>query len=36
MPEVDPETLELAAQAGIGDFAPFLVDHRTTALRPPR
>ena len=36
LPEIELETLELPAQAGIGDFVPVLVDHGATALRPPR
>ena len=33
MPEIEPETFELRAQARVGDFVPVLVDDRATALR---
>jgi hypothetical protein len=33
MTEIEPQSLELRAQARIGDFAPFLVDDRATPGR---
>ena len=33
MTEIEPQSLELRAQARIGDFAPLLVDDRTAPGR---